>query len=420
MRTKHTFSTFFWLQTTRAINEEALLYVRITVDGKRVNISLKKRVPITLWDKKKKKAKGSSPLARQINSYIEEVNTKLFQIYQDLKYQDQLITAKLIKAIYNGEDQNSKSLKDIFDYHSEKIKDTLAPGSIRNYGITQNYIFRFLEEKKHTTDIHLNKLNFEFLSQFELFLTKLWPTGHPKALSNNTRMKHIQRLRKVVTLAYHLEWIDRDPFIKWKMSYDKTTREFLSELELKNLEEKVFLSERLDRVRDLFVFSCYTGISYIDIMSLTPDNVVLNINGGNWIMTKRQKTNATVKVPLLDQALSIINKYKNHPITNISGSLLPVITNEKLNVYLKEVANFVGIHKNLTFHMARHTFATTVTLSNGVPIETVSKLLGHSKIATTQIYARVLEHKIGDDMNTLQNILRNKKSDNNSKAKRNN
>ncbi|GGW73530.1 site-specific recombinase XerD [Winogradskyella epiphytica] len=230
-------------------------------------------------------------------------------------------------------------------------------------------------------------------------------------------MKHIQRLRKVVTLAYHLEWIDRDPFVKWKMKYDKTTREFLSELELKKLEEKVFISERLDRVRDLFVFSCYTGISYVDIMSLTTDNLVLYINGGNWIETKRQKTKATVKVPLLDQAFRIIKKYEDHPITAVTGSLLPVITNEKLNVYLKEVANFVGIQKKLTFHMARHTFATTVTLSNGVPIETVSKLLGHSKIATTQIYARVLEHKISNDMNILQNILRNKNKESESKNK---
>ncbi|WP_055445540.1 site-specific integrase [Lacinutrix himadriensis] len=408
MRTKHTFSTIFWLQTTRAINNEALLYIRITVDGKRVNLSLKKRVPLSLWDAKKKKAKGSSAQARQINLYMDEVSTQLFQIYQDLKFKDELITAQLIKSMYTGDGQQSKSLKNIFDYHSEKIANTLAVGSIRNFGITENYIFKFLQKKKNTTDIYLNQLNFEFLSHFELFLCEIWPAGHPKALSNNTRMKHIQRLRKVVTLAYHLEWIDRDPFVRWKMTYDKTNREFLTELELKNLEEKVFVSKRLDRVRDLFVFSCYTGISYVDIMNLKPNNVVLSIDGGNWIMTKRQKTNTVVKVPLLRQALDIINKYKDHPTTVVNDSLLPKITNEKLNVFLKEVANFVGIQKNLTFHMARHTFATTVTLSNGVPIETVSKLLGHTKISTTQIYARVLENKVSDDMNALREVLLNK------------
>jgi len=405
MRTKHTFSTFFWLQTTRAINNEALLYIRITVDGKRVNLSLKKRVPVSLWDAKKKKAKGTSAQSKQINLYIEEVSTKLFQIYQDLKFKDELITAKLIKSLYTGDNQESKSLKNIFSYHSQKIANTLASGSIRNFGITENYVFKFLEKKKSTTDIYLNQLNFEFLSHFELFLCDIWPVGHPKALSNNTRMKHIQRLRKVVTLAYHLEWIERDPFVRWKMTYDKTNREFLSEIELKNLEDKVFISKRLDRVRDLFVFSCYTGISYVDIMNLKPNNLVISIDGGNWIMTKRQKTDTIVKVPLLGQALDIVNKYKDHPSTAINGSLLPVLTNEKLNVFLKEVANFVGIQKNLTFHMARHTFATTITLSNGVPIETVSKLLGHTKISTTQIYARVLEHKVSGDMKALEDIL---------------
>ncbi|WP_055435774.1 site-specific integrase [Lacinutrix algicola] len=408
MRTKHTFSTFFWLQTTRAINNEALLYIRITVDGKRVNLSLKKRVPVSLWDAKKKKAKGGSAQSKQINLYIEEVSTKLFQIYQDLKFKEELITAKLIKSLYTGDNQESKSLKNIFSYHSQKIANTLASGSIRNFGITENYVFKFLEKKKSTTDIYLNQLNFEFLSHFELFLCDIWPVGHPKALSNNTRMKHIQRLRKVVTLAYHLEWIDRDPFVRWKMTYDKTNREFLSEIELKNLEDKVFISKRLDRVRDLFVFSCYTGISYVDIMNLKPNNLVISIDGGNWIMTKRQKTDTIVKVPLLGQALDIVNKYKDHPSTAINGSLLPVLTNEKLNVFLKEVANFVGIQKNLTFHMARHTFATTITLSNGVPIETVSKLLGHTKISTTQIYARVLESKISTDMNALKDVLLNK------------
>jgi len=408
MRTKHTFSTLFWLQTTRAINNEALLYIRITVDGKRVNLSLKRRVSVSLWDTKKKKVKGTTAQAKQINLYIDEVSTKLFQVYQDLKFKNELITAQLIKAHYSGESDQGKTLKNIFEYHNQKIENTLAVGTIRNFGITENYVFKFLQEKKNTTDIYLSQLNFEFLSHFDLFLSSVWPAKHPKALGQNTIMKHIQRLRKVVTLAYHLEWTDRDPFIRWKMKYEKTNREFLSEIELQNLENKVFISERLDRVCDLFVFSCYTGISYVDIMNLTPNHLVLGMDGGNWIMTKRQKTNTKVKVPLLGQALDIVNKYKDHPITAVKGSLLPVLSNEKLNVFLKEVANFVGIQKNLTFHMARHTFATTVTLSNGVPIETVSKLLGHSKIATTQIYARVLENKISTDMNALKDVLLNK------------
>lgn len=180
MRTKHTFSTFFWLQTTRAINNEALFYIRITVDGKRVNLSLKRRVPVALWDARKKKTKGTTAQAKQINLYIDEVSTKLFQIYQDLKFKDELIAAQLIKANYTREGDQEKTLNTIFDYHSQKIANTLASGSITNFGITENHVFKFLEKKKSTTDIYLNQLNFEFLSHFELFLCDIWPVGHPK------------------------------------------------------------------------------------------------------------------------------------------------------------------------------------------------------------------------------------------------
>ncbi len=409
MKTSKTFSILFWINASRAKNNEAEIYARVTVDRKRVNISLKRKVNVDHWNVTKKRVNGTNAKARQINSYLDETYTLLFQIYQDLKFKGELITAQLIKAQYTGEnDDDGKTLNNILEYHNQKIENTLAAGSIRNFGITENYVKKFLLQKKKTSDIYLKQLNYEFLTDFQIYLSNLWPVGHQKALSNNTVMKHIQRLRKIVTLAYHMEWINKDPFVRWKMTYDKTNREFLSEVELKSLEEKVFISKRLDRVRDLFVFSCYTGISYVDIMNLTPNHLVLGMDGGNWIRTKRQKTNTVVKVPLLGQALDIVNKYKDHPSTAINDSLLPVLSNEKLNVFLKEVANFAGIQKNLTFHMARHTFATTVTLSNGVPIETVSKLLGHTKIATTQIYARVLENKISSDMNALKDILSKK------------
>ena len=195
-------------------------------------------------------------------------------------------------------------------------------------------------------------------------------------------------------------------FLRWKPTFEQKQREFLSANELNNLETYKFLIERLDRVRDLFVFSCYTGISYSDIMELTNNNLIIGEDGHNWIATKRLKTKTSVRVPLLGPAKNVLTKYKNHPVTKHSATLLPKITNEKTNLYLKEIADAVGIKKNLTFHMARHTFATTVTLSNGVPIETVSKMLGHTKLATTQIYARVLDKKISEDMLALQKKLK--------------
>jgi len=408
MRTKNTFSTLFWADQKDKNNDDALLYARITVNQKRVNISLKRKISINIWDSQKKKAKGNSAEARQINEYLAGVNAQLFQCYQDLKFKNKLITAQLIKSNFSGEGENNKTLNNLIEYHSNKIKNTLAPGTIRNFKITENYISLFLKQKKKTTDIYLNQLDYKFLCDFENFLHSFWPTGHPKAIGQNTVMKHIQRLRKMITLSYHLEWLQKDPFIRWKPTYEKTERGFLSSNELSNLETYHHPIERLERVRDLFVFSCYTGISYVDIIQLSKDNIHKGIDGNNWIITKRQKTKTPVKIPLLQKAQDLVDKYQDHPMTIVSNTLFPVISNEKVNFYLKEIAEACGIKKNLTFHMARHTFATTVTLTNGVPIETVSKLLGHTKIATTQIYARVIERKVSDDMNELRELLANK------------
>ena len=418
MRTTSTFSILFWADLKKEINGEVLIYARVTVNGKRTNISTKKKINISLWNPEKKKAMGTTMEEKQVNLYIDQVKAQLFQCYQDLKFKGELITAELIKANFNGESENYKTLQNLIDYHSRKIQGTLSLGTVRNFSITESYIKKYLDKVFKTSDIYLRRLDYKFICDFESYLYTYWPKGHPKAMGHNTVMKHIQRFRKMVTLAFHMEWLDKDPFIRWKPTWEKREREFLSENELSNIETYHFPIERLDRVRDLFVFSCYTGISYADIMNLTPDNIHKGIDGQNWIMTQRQKTKTPVKVPLLDKAAEVISKYQNHPMTQITETLLPVITNEKLNLYLKEVAEACGITKNLTFHMARHTFATTVTLSNGVPIETVSKLLGHTKIATTQIYARVIERKVSDDMENLREVLSRKKGESDINNKR--
>lgn len=215
-------------------------------------------------------------------------------------------------------------------------------------------------------------------------------------------MKHIERLRKMVTLSIKLGWLSTDPFIQYRLKFTKVDKDFLSEKELAELEVVDLASHRLTVVRDLFVFSCYTGLAYTDVMNLTPSNIHIGIDKEYWLITQRQKTDTDVKVPLLPQALSVIDRFRNHPRAVNKGSLFPLISNQKLNKYLKEVAEKVGISKDLTFHCARHTFATTVTLSNGVPIESVSKMLGHTKISTTQIYARVIEQKLSVDMKALK------------------
>lgn len=296
------------------------------------------------------------------------------------------------------------------------MSESLTYGTLKNYFTTQKYIKLFLIKKK-IQDIYLSQLTFRFLVDFEKFLRSYVPKDHQKQMEKNTVMKHIQRLRKMVTLAYKMEWIDKAPFIKFKPTYIKNEREFLSEEELQAIIEKEFEIERLELVKDLFIFSCYTGLSYIDVMNLNEDNVTFGIDGGKWIITNRQKTHNKVKIPLLPIAEKVIEKYKSHIKTKKTKTLFPNISNQKLNAYLKEIADVCKIKKNLTFHIARHTFATTITLSNGVPIETVSKLLGHSKIATTQIYAKVIERKVSEDIELLKQKISIKTKNNKSKAR---
>ncbi|MCR9084493.1 MAG: site-specific integrase, partial [Cyclobacteriaceae bacterium] len=239
---------------------------------------------------------------------------------------------------------------------------------------------------------------------FENFLRRHQPTDHQRPLQHNGILKHMERLKKILNLAVKMDLLEKNPFEKYQFKFKRYERDFLDGDELKKLEEKEFANQRLDLVRDLFVFSCYTGLAYIDVASLNKDCLVKS-EGDYWLYTERIKTNTPVKIPVLPKALDLIEKYSDHPRASSKGLLLPVLSNQKLNSYLKEIADVCEIDKNLSFHVARHTFATTVTLKNGVPMETVSKLLGHNKISTTQIYARVVEAKVKEDMGKLKERL---------------
>ncbi len=282
------------------------------------------------------------------------------------------------------------------------MQHKLHPNTLGHYKTSQRYMLSYILSEYEKADISLNDLSFEFVIGFESFLRSNVPANGQSPMGNNTAMKHIKRLKRMATLAYRMEWMNRDPFANFKIKTEKKEREFLTADELESIENLTSNLQRLIVVKDIFVFSCYTGISYIDIINLTPSNIRLGIDGKFWIMSERLKTGIPIKIPLLPKAFTLIEKYRDHPRTVHYGSLLPKLSNQKLNSYLKEIADLCGLKKNLTFHMARHTFATTVTLSNGVPIETVSKLLGHTKLTTTQIYARVVEKKVSEDMALLR------------------
>ncbi|ALM08263.1 integrase [Sediminicola sp. YIK13] len=406
MRTTSTFSILFWLYAKRIKNNQAPLYARITIDGKKLNISLKRRIDTKLWCPEKQRAKGSGTNTKGINLYLNEVHSKLFQCYQELRAADKRITTQTIKSKFLGDDKTKEfTLTDIITYHNDKMFHKLHRNTSRLYLISQKYILLYLKEEYKLDDIELSLLDYKFILGFENFLRGHKPRHYQKQIGNNAVMKHIQRLRRMVTLAFDIEWIGQDPFRKFKQKLIPTHRGHLTGKELELLEEVSLSSLRLRTVKDLFVFSCFTGISYIDMMQLKEQSVIMGLDKRWWIVTKRQKTRNPVKVPLLSKAFKIIENFREDERCKIYGTLFPRISNQKVNAYLKEIAIAAGIKKNLTFHMARHTFATTVTMTNGVPIETISKMLGHRKLTTTQIYAKVIEQKVCEDMTILREKL---------------
>lgn len=410
MRTSSTFSVLFWVYSARVDkNNSATIYARITINKKRLSISLKHKINIELWDTHRQKVKGNSEIAKTLNYYLDETKADLIQCYRDLKNESKVVNAELVKARYLGEDKKIHSLRDIFKYHNEKMGVKLAPKTLCHYKTSQKYILVYVAEEYEKADMYLQDMDYAFVLGFESFLRSYKPEHYQGQIANNAVMKHIQRLRRMVTLAYHMEWLERDPFIKFKPKLEKREREFLTEMELSNIEEYSPSNDRMTIVKDLFIFSCYTGICYGDMMDLTENNIVTGDDKNLWIIANRNKTGTSFKVPILPKVEELIRKYKKHPRTLFNGKLLPTISNQKLNSYLKEIADFCDLKKNLTFHMARHTFATIVTLTNGVPIETVSKLLGHTKLTTTQIYAKVIEKKIIEDMNKLRHKLDSKR-----------
>ncbi|WP_348688648.1 site-specific integrase [Zunongwangia profunda] len=407
MKNRSTFSLIFWVCSSRIKNNQVPVYARITVNGKRANISIQRRVNSTDWDAARGIMRGTRQESKLLNKYLDQVRSKIYTAYEDLLSENKMVTAQAIKNRYLGADKFYRSLQELFEYHNEISRHSISAHTLRHYKVTQGYLQKFLRAKFNLEDFRLIDLNFSFIKDFEFFIKSYQPTDHQRKMGHNTAMKHLQRLRKMVTMAYHHEWIPKDPFVRFKSSYVKKRREFLTREELQSIEDFQSSINRLNIVKDIFLFSCYTGLSYIDITKLTMDNIGMDFDGNQWIETERQKTKTALKIPLLNQARDILKRYQDHPKTVHSKTLLPRYSNQKLNSYLKEIADFCGIKKHLTFHIARHTFATTITLTNGVPIETVSKLLGHTKLATTQIYARVVDKKVKDDMAMLNAKLNN-------------
>ncbi|WP_158975384.1 MULTISPECIES: site-specific integrase [Flavobacteriaceae] len=386
------------------------IYLRITVNGKRAEVSTMRKVAISRWNAKANKVKGYSIEARQTNRHLDVIKNRIYEIYQNLLHEDMdIVSAASIRDEYVGINKNQKLILELFEEHNLRMERLVGKDfsfrTLQRYKTTKKHLGRFMRTNYDSNDYPVKKIDVKYVNGFIYFLKS------EQNLSHNSALKYVAYFKKIVRVAYANGWLDKDPFYNFKLRPQTIDKEFLSNNELDKLIQSDFSIPRLEHVRDVFIFSCYTGLAYVDVAKLKEDDIVLGMDGRLWIKVNRTKTKTLSSIPILPIAEQIINKYASLP--KIDNKLLPVYSNQRTNGYLKEIADLSGINKKLTFHMARHTFATTVTLSNGVPIESVSKMLGHKSLKTTQHYAKILDTKLSEDMKNLrirfenENILSN-------------
>lgn len=382
------------------------LYLRITVDGAVRELSTKRLWEPSRWRSEAGRATGTKEDAKSLNAYLDTLRAKVYDARRMMIEADRPVTAESLKNVLAGKEEAKRMILEIFRHHNEQMKELVgrefAPGTLERYRTSFAHTRSFIEWKYGMEDMDIRKLNNEFISEYGFWLKSVRKCRH------NTAMKYLSNFKKVVLGCVRNGWLASDPFGGFKMGKREVVRTALTEIELQSLAIKSFATDRLNQVRDIFLFSCYTGLAYADVKKLRRAEITVGIDGEQWLFTQRQKTEAPSRIPLLPMALDIIHRYADHPQCCNQGYVLPVLSNQKMNAYLKEIADVCGIRKNLTFHIARHTFATTVTLSNGVPIETVSKMLGHKSIKQTQHYAKILDIKISEDMQLLKQKFENR------------
>ncbi|WP_255372351.1 site-specific integrase [Dyadobacter sp. SG02] len=383
-------------------NNQLPIYMRVTIGGLRFEVATGKFVSPDRWLSNSGKVKGATLEAREVNAYLDSLSGKAYGIQREIVQEGSLMNIEVFKQKWHGEDQNIIGLLTIFQEHNAKIRKLIgleyAHATYQRYQTTLRHTQEFIEWNFKAKDVDVRKLNFRFISDFEFYLKGVKKVGH------NATMKYLANLKKIVLICVKNEIIPKDPFFAFKFAKHEVDRIALTEHELTAVASKVFVTPRLEQVRDIFLFCCYTGLAYADVEKLTRMDLVEGRSGEIWINIKRQKTDTASRIPLLPPALKLLKKYEGQ-LENSKKQLLPVLSNQKMNAYLKEIGDVCGIVKPIAFHLARHTFATTVTLSNGVPIETVSKMLGHRSLKTTQLYAKILDKKVSEDMQKLSEII---------------
>ncbi|WP_114937803.1 site-specific integrase [Mucilaginibacter endophyticus] len=398
------FNLLFYVKRSKT-NAEGLapVYLRITIDGVRIEISSKRYVNADKWSTNGQKLTGNNEDTKSINAYLKTLSHQVYDAHRDMIERKLLITAPNLKdRLLGGKPSPGKMLVPIFQEHNRQVAALIgkeyAKGTLDRYETSLKHTQAFLKWKFNSSDIDIRAIDHEFIMAYDFYLRS------ERSCNNNSTVKYLKNFKKIILICIANGWLDRDPFAKYKPKVKEVKRDFLNAEELEVMAKKKLVSDRVSQVRDIFLFSCYTGLAYADVKKLKRSEIVTGIDGQKWVYTSRQKTDTSSRIPLLPQAMELMAKYEDHPQCVNDGLLLPVLSNQKMNSYLKEIADACSINKELTYHIARHTFATTVTLANGVSIESVSKMLGHTNIKTTQHYAKILDMKVAQDMSKLRQI----------------
>ena len=398
---RNTLSVLFIIKKAKLLkNGEAPICMRITVNKRVAEVMIKRSIPVDLWNQKKECSKGKDRVATELNHYINTVRAKVLQIHRELKIDNKPITADTIKDCFYGRDKAQRSLLEVYAEHNEEcsalIGKEYTESTVTKFDTSINRLKEYIRSCYHRDDIMLAELDGQFIRDFDFWLKT------EKHCQNNSALKHLKNLKKVVRIALANDWIKKDPFYGIHFKQEEVNVEFLSREELDILMNKDFAIKRLEQVRDIFVFCCFTALAFVDVQQLSREHLIKDNNGALWIRKARQKTSQMCNIPVLSIPQRILRKYEDNAECIKKGVLLPVISNQRMNAYLKEIADLCGITKRLTTHVARHTAATIVFLANDVSMENVSKILGHSNIRMTQHYARVLDSSIMRDMENVE------------------
>nr|WP_294928970.1 site-specific integrase [uncultured Flavobacterium sp.] len=404
---ENSFGIIFFLKSSAKSTNERFIYLRITVNGVPKETSTKRKWNVNRWEQKSGRAAGNKEDAKALNFFLYSLEMKIRKFAdQLLEKQEPVTSVKLINFIL-GKTKLKTTVLEEFQIHNDQMlalvkKGEYAIGTHVRFEISKNHIKDFMLYKYGVQDMEFTELNFEFVKEYEFYLKTV------KNNANNTALKYITNFKKIVLIALDKEFLVTDPFKRFKCRKIKVPKKPLAGFELALLEKHKFSTARLAVVRDVFVFQCYTGLAYIDVFNLKRSDIREGVDGEQWILAERQKTGSPINIPLLPKAAEILERYKNHPLCIERDSVLPVSSNQKMNEYLKEIADLCGITSALNTHKARRTFGSTVTLNNNVPIHIVKEMLGHQSVSQTEEYAITEQISIGREMKGLKERLEDK------------